>query len=49
MITDTLIEKTAQIASEDGKAGADIYFSAEYKKELLKNMVERAMKQALKA
>lgn len=49
MITDTLIEKTAQMASEDGKTGADIYFSAEYKKELLKNMVERAMKQALKA
>jgi carbon-monoxide dehydrogenase medium subunit len=49
MITDTLIEKTAQMASEDGKTGADIYFSAEYKKELLKTMVERAMKQALKA
>jgi CO/xanthine dehydrogenase FAD-binding subunit len=47
-ITDSLIEKTAQIAAEDGKTGADIYFSAEYKKELLKAMVERAMKQALK-
>jgi carbon-monoxide dehydrogenase medium subunit len=46
-ITDTLIEKTAQIASEDGKTGADIYFSAEYKKELLKIMVQRAIKQAL--
>lgn len=48
-ITDDLIEKTAQIAAEDGKTGADIYFSAEYKKELLKIMVERAMKQAWEA
>ena len=48
-ITDSLIEKAAQVASEDGKTGTDIYFSAEYKKELLKVMVERAMKQALKA
>jgi carbon-monoxide dehydrogenase medium subunit len=48
-ITDSLIEKAAQAASEDGKTGTDIYFSAEYKKELLKVMLERAMKQALKA
>jgi len=48
-ITDSLIEKTAQLASEDGKIGTDIYFSAEYKKDLLKVMVERAMKEALKA
>jgi carbon-monoxide dehydrogenase medium subunit len=48
-ITDTLIEKTAQMVSEDGKTGADIYFSAEYKKELLKTMVQRAIKQALEA
>ena len=48
-ITDSLIEKAAQAASEDGKTGTDIYFSAEYKKELLKVMVERAIKQALKA
>lgn len=48
-ITDSLIEKASQLASEDGKTGTDIYFSAEYKKELLKVMVERAMKQALQA
>jgi CO/xanthine dehydrogenase FAD-binding subunit len=48
-ITDSLIEKTAQIASEDGKTGTDIYFSTEYKKELLKVMVKRAMKLAFKA
>ena len=48
-ITGSLIEKAAQVASEDGRTGADIYFSAEYKKELLKVMAGRAMKQALKA
>jgi carbon-monoxide dehydrogenase medium subunit len=48
-ITDSLIKSAAQLASEDGKIGMDIYFSAEYKKELLKVMLKRAMKQALKA
>jgi carbon-monoxide dehydrogenase medium subunit len=48
-ITDSLIEKAAQVASKDGKTGRDIFFPEEYKKELLKVMVERAMKQALNA
>jgi len=47
MITDELIEKAGQTASEEGQTGADLFFSAEYKKELLKVMVKKALKQAL--
>jgi carbon-monoxide dehydrogenase medium subunit len=46
-ITDQLINEASQVASEDGQTGADIFFSSEYKKELLKVMVSRAMKQAV--
>ena len=48
-ITDTAIEESAKEASEDGKAASDIYYSAQYKKELLKVMVKRALQEALKA
>jgi len=47
--TDNVVEKVAQAASEDAKTASDIYFSAEYKKELLKSMVKRAIKEVLKA
>ena len=47
--TDNVVEKVAQAASEDAKTASDIYFSAEYKKELLKGMVRRAIKEVLKA
>lgn len=42
----SVIAKAAQVAAEDAQAVSDIYFSAEYKKELLKVMVARAIKQA---
>lgn len=48
-LTDSVVEKAAQAASEDAKTASDIYFSAEYKKELLNGMVRRAIKEALKA
>ena len=48
-LTDSVVEKAAQAASEDAKTASDIYFSAEYKKELLNGMVGRAIKEALKA
>ena len=47
--TDNVVEKVAQAASEDAKTASDIYFSAEYKKELLKGIVKRAIKEVLKA
>ena len=45
-ITDSLVEEAAQIASQNAKTTSDIEFSAEYKKELLKIMVKRALQQA---
>jgi CO/xanthine dehydrogenase FAD-binding subunit len=48
-LTDSVVEKVAQAASEDAKTASDIYFSADYKKELLKGMVKRAIKETLKA
>ena len=48
-LTDSVVEKAAQAASEDAKTASDIYFSAEYKKELLKGIVKRAIKEVLKA
>ena len=47
VITEELIEKAGQTASEDGQTGSDLFFSAEYKKELLRAMVKKALKQAL--
>jgi len=46
-ITDNLIKKTAQAASKNAKTASDIYFSAKYKQELLKVLVEDAIRQAL--
>lgn len=47
--TDNVVEKIAQAASEDAQTASDIYFSAEYKKELLKVIIRRAIKETLKA
>jgi aerobic carbon-monoxide dehydrogenase medium subunit len=46
-VTDALIEQVAEAASEDARVGADIYFTMDYKKELVKVMVRRAIKKAL--
>ena len=45
-ITDKLIQEAASVAAEDAHTGADIHFTAEYKKELVAVMVKRALKQA---
>jgi len=45
-ITEALIAKAAETASEAGSMGADLMFSAAYKKKVLKVMVERALKEA---
>jgi carbon-monoxide dehydrogenase medium subunit len=45
-ITNGLVEDAANKASQNAKTTSDIEFSAEYKKELLKIMVMRALKQA---
>jgi carbon-monoxide dehydrogenase medium subunit len=42
-----VIDEAANAASEDGRAGADLYFSSEYKKELIRVMMKRAIVQAL--
>ncbi|MFH1487888.1 MAG: FAD binding domain-containing protein [Pseudomonadota bacterium] len=44
--TARVIEKAAQAASKNAKPISDIHCSAEYKKELLKVMVQRALEQA---
>ena len=46
VITDSLVEEAANMASQNAKTNSDIEFSAEYKKSLLKIMVKRALKQA---
>ncbi len=46
-VTDALIEQVAQAASENAHVGADVYFTVDYKKELVKVMVRRAIKKAL--
>ena len=48
-VTDNQIAGTAQAASKSGKTFCDIYYSAKYKRELLKVMVERAIREALDA
>ena len=48
-ITGELIEQAAGIASKNAKTISDIEFSADYKKELIKVMVKRALEQALVA
>jgi CO/xanthine dehydrogenase FAD-binding subunit len=45
-VTDALIEKAAQAAAESASLGSDIMFPAEYKKKVLKTMVERAIGEA---
>ncbi len=46
-VTDKLAGEAAEAAAKDAHLGADIHFTAEYKKELVKVMVRRALKQAL--
>jgi carbon-monoxide dehydrogenase medium subunit len=46
-LTNRLIVEAAEAAAEDARTGADIHFTAEYKKELIKVMVSRALKQAV--
>jgi aerobic carbon-monoxide dehydrogenase medium subunit len=46
-VTDALIEQVAEAASEDARVGADVYFTVDYKKELVKVMVRRAINKAL--
>ena len=41
-----IIDEVAKAAAEDARTGADILFTAEYKKELVEVMVRRALKQA---
>jgi len=48
-VTDDMIAKAAQLASESGNLGSDVYFSADYKKELLRVVAKRALKDALGA
>jgi CO/xanthine dehydrogenase FAD-binding subunit len=48
-VTDDMIAKAAQLASESGNLGSDVYFSADYKKELLRVIAKRALKDALGA
>lgn len=45
-ITDRVITEAARVGAERAQTMSDMYFSAEYKKELLKVMVGRAIKQA---
>lgn len=46
-VTDETIAQAAAIAAEGCKTGSDLQASAEYKKQLLKVMVERALRKAL--
>ncbi|HVN25692.1 MAG TPA: FAD binding domain-containing protein [Syntrophorhabdales bacterium] len=45
-VTDKLIGEAASAAAEGARTGGDIYFSAEYKKELVGVMVKRALTKA---
>jgi carbon-monoxide dehydrogenase medium subunit len=45
-ITDKRIDEAAKAAAEEARTGADILFTATYKKELVRVMVRRALKQA---
>ena len=45
-VTDKRIDEAAKAAAEDARTGADVLFTAEYKKELVTVMVRRALKQA---
>jgi len=45
-ITDKRIDEAAKAAAEEARTGADILFTAAYKKELVRVMVRRALKQA---
>ena len=44
-VTDSVIAEAARVASEGARTVSDIYFSAEYKKELIKILTQRAIKQ----
>ena len=46
-VTDALIEQVAEAAAKEAHVGADVCFTADYKKELVKVMVRRAIKKAL--
>ncbi len=46
-VTDALIEQVAEAAAKEARVGADVYFTADYKRELVKVMVRRAIKKAL--
>ena len=46
-VTDALIEQVAQAAAEDAHVGADVNFTGDYKKELVKVMVRRAINKAM--
>ncbi len=46
-VTAELVGRAAETAADGGHTGADIMFSAEYKKKVLKVMVERAINEAL--
>jgi carbon-monoxide dehydrogenase medium subunit len=48
-VTEELIRKAAEVAADGGHTGGDVMFSAEYKKKVLRVMVERAIKEALSA
>jgi carbon-monoxide dehydrogenase medium subunit len=48
-VKDDMIVKAAQIASESGNLGSDVYFSADYKKDLLRVVAKRALKDAVGA
>ena len=48
-VTDDMIAKAAQLASESCNLGSDVYFSADYKKELLRVVAKRALKDAVGA
>lgn len=48
-VKDDMIVKAAQLASESGNVGSDVYFAADYKKELLRVVAKRALKDAIGA
>lgn len=48
-VKDDVIVKAAQLASESGNVGSDVYFPADYKKELLRVVAKRALKDAIGA
>jgi carbon-monoxide dehydrogenase medium subunit len=48
-VTEEVIREAAEKAAEDGRTGADVMFSAEYKKKVLRVMVERAIREAAAA